>query len=156
MKTSSRTLIGFGIALGALILVCIVMVLTIGTKNAPLLDENTPSGVVQRYLIAVQNKNYQTAYNYLAPPVPSNIDYKVQTFEDWMMSAQNSGDQTWKANLGNVNITGDTANVIVMVDIFRANGPLANPVNTINVTFLLKKIDSNWQIILPTDLYWLY
>lgn len=156
MKTSSRTLIGFGIAIAVLVIVTVILVLTTGRGNAPLLAINTPEGVVQRYLVAVQEKNFATAYNYLAPYDPKNPDNPTQTYDNWLSSAQNSGNSTWKANLGQVNITGDTASVTVIVDVFRAGGPFGNPVSTNNMNFMLKKTGANWLIISPTDLYWLY
>jgi hypothetical protein len=130
--------------------------LTLGKSNAPLLAENTPEGTIQRYLLAVQDKDYPTAYTYLVPLDSGNGDNKTQTYDNWLQSAQNRGTSTWKANLGKVDITGDTASVIVMIDIFRPGGPLANPVSTNNMTFMLKNSGSRWLIILPTDLYWLY
>jgi hypothetical protein len=156
MKTSNRTLIGFGIAMATLVIATIVLVLTLGQSNAPLLAENRPEGIVQRYLLAIQDKNYPAAYLYLAPTDPKNINAPAQTYDNWLMSAQNSGNSTWKANLGQVNITGDTASVIVMIDVFRAVGPLGNPVSTNTMTFLLKQTGPDWLIISPVDLYWLY
>jgi hypothetical protein len=156
MRTSSRTLIGFGTAIAVLIIVTIILVLTLGKGNAPLLSENTPQGVVQRYLVAVQEKNYPVAYAYLSPQDPKNLNNPAQTYDNWLISAQNNTNTTWKASLGTVTTTGDSATVIVMIDVFRAGGPFANPVNSHNTTFILKQSGSNWLIISPTDLYWLY
>jgi len=156
MKTSNRTLVGFGIGIVALVIITVILVLTLGRSNPTLLPENTPQGVVQRYLQAVQEKNYQIAYNYLTPADPKNPNGPFQSYDNWVMSTQNSSNSVWKANLGTVNINGDNATVEVMIDIFRPGGPLGNPVNTNNMTFLLKKTGTNWLIISPTDLYWLY
>jgi hypothetical protein len=156
MKTSSRALIGFGIGIAVLVIVTIILVLAIGRGNASLLAVDTPEGVVQRYLLAVQEKNFATAYNYLAPYDPKNVDIPTQTYDNWLSSVQNSGNSTWKANLGQVNISGDTANVMVIIEVFRAGGPFGNPVATNNMNFMLKKTGTNWLIISPTDLYWLY
>ena len=156
MKTSSRALLGFGIAVAVLIIGTLILVLTLGKGNSPLLSENTPQGVVQRYLLAVQEKNYPAAYAYLVPSDPQNINNPAQTYDNWLISAQNNTNTTWKANLGTVTVNGDSATVIVMVDVFRAGGPFANPVNTNNLTFILKQSGATWLIVSPTDLYWLY
>ena len=156
MKSSNRTLVGFGIGIGALVTITIILVLTLGGGNPTILPENTPQGVVQRYLQAVQEKNYQIAYNYLAPADPKNPNGPFQSYDNWVMSTQNSNNSTWKANLSNVNINGDNATVEVMIDIFIPGGPLANPVRTNTLTFILNKRASNWLITSPTDLYWLY
>jgi hypothetical protein len=160
MKTSSRALIGFGIIIAVLIIVAITLVLTLGKGNPPLLSENTPQGIVQRYLIAIQEKNYPAAYNYLAPPDTSDPNYvkgsPLSSFDNWVMTTQYAGNSTWKANLGKVTILGATANVEIIVDHFRPEGPFGNPVNTNNLTFFLKTVDSKWLITSPLDLYWLY
>jgi len=160
MKTSSRALLGFGIGIVVLVMITIGLVLTLGKGNPPLLAENTPQGVVQRYMIAIQGKNYQAAYTYLAPVDPNDPNYPkgspIYSFENWVMSAQNSGNTTWRANLGKVSISGDTANVDTIIDTFRPNGPFGNPVNSHSVTFFLKKVGANWLITSPMDLYWLY
>ncbi len=158
MKPSSRMLIGFGSAIAILIIVTVVLVLTLGQGSSVSLPENTPQGTIQRYLQAVQNKDYTTAYNFLAPPTstPDITRGPVQTFEFYVMSAQNAANNTWKANLGKVTETGTTANVEVTVEVFRPEGPFGNPVNTHNVTFFLKKAGTGWLITSPLDLYWLY
>ncbi len=156
MKTSSRTLLGFGIAIAVLIIVTIILVLTLGQGNAPLLSENTPQGVVQRYLVAVQEKNYPAAYAYLVPQDPKNLNSPPQTYDNWLISVQNNTNTTWKASLGTVTTTGDSATVIVMIDVFRAGGPFSNPVNSHTTTFILRQSGLSWLIISPTDLYWLY
>jgi hypothetical protein len=156
MKKSNRTLIGFGIAIAVLIIGTIILVLTLGKGNAALLSDKTPEGIVQRYLMAVQAKNYPAAYAYLVPQDPKNINSPIQTYDNWLTSAQNNTNTTWKANLGSVIITGDSATVIAMIDVFQPGGPFANPVHTNNITFILNKSGSNWLINSPTYLYWLY
>ena len=155
MKTSSRILMGFGIAIAALVILTLVLVLTLGKSQSPLLPENSPQGVVQRYLLAVQEKNYPLAYTYLVPPDTTNID-KSQSYDNWLSSAQYSSNSTWKANLGQVDINGASANVTVTIDVFRAGGPFGNPVTSNSITLILQKSESVWLIASPTDLYWLY
>ena len=160
MKPSSRMLIGFGSAILVLIILTVVLVLTIGQGSSASLPENTPQGTVQRYLQAVQDKDYTKAYGYLAPsPTPAPDGVKVpppETYEFFVMSAQNANSTTWKADLGKVTETGSTASVEVTVEVFRPQGPFGSPVSTHNVTFLLQKSGNNWLITTPTDLYWIY
>jgi hypothetical protein len=160
MKPSSRMLIGFGSAIAVLIVITVVLVLVLGQSGSPSLPENTPQGTVQRYLQAVQDKDYAKAYNYLAPqstPTPDGIKpIPPQTFEYFVMSAQNTANITWKANLGKVTQTGNTASVEIIVDVFRAQGPFGSPINSHNLTFFLQKNGANWLITAPTDLYWIY
>jgi hypothetical protein len=159
MKTSRRTLIGFGAGIAALVILTIILVLTLGQHKAPLLSEDTPAGAVQRYLLAVQARDYPAAFSYLAPQetaLPVNGKTSFQTYDEWLMSTQNSGKSTWKATLGSVNITGSSASVEVMIDIFRTEGPLGNPISTNTLIFMLKNSGEKWLILSPADLYWLY
>jgi len=160
MKPSSRMLIGFGSAIAVLIIITIVLVLVLGQGSSPALPENTPQGTLQRYLQAVQDKDYARAYSYLAPqatPSPDGVKpVPPQTFEYFVMSAQNTSNVTWKASLGKIIETGTTASVEITVDVLRPQGPFGSPINSHSVTFFFKKIDTNWLITAPTDLYWIY
>jgi hypothetical protein len=160
MKTSNRALVGFGIGIALLVIVTIILGLTLGKENTPLLSENTPQGVVQRYLLAIQEKNYPVAYGYLSPPDVNDPNYfkesPMSSYDNWVMSAQYTGNSTWKANLGKVNISGTNANVNVIIDSFRPEGPFGNSVYNRTVTFFLKIVGNNWLITSPIDLYWLY
>ena len=160
MKPSSRILIVFGSAIAVLIIVTVVLVLTLGQGSSVSLPQNSPEGAVQRYLQAVQDKDYANAYSLLTPPASPTPDggkpVPPQDFQYYVMSAQNAASNTWKANLGKVTETGSTATVDVSVEVFRPSGPFGNQVNTNNVTFFLKKVGSGWLITAPLDLYWLY
>jgi hypothetical protein len=159
MKTSNRTLLGFGIGILALVVLTVVLVLTLGQSDTVLLDENTPEGVVQRYLLAVQERNYPLAYGYLtAPDITDPRIYKepLSSYSEWFQSVQFSSDTTWKARLGKINITGNTASVDVLVDTFHPGGPFDDPVRTNTNTFTLKKVGADWRITSPFSLYWLY
>jgi hypothetical protein len=160
MKTSNRTLVVFGIGIALLVVVAVILGLTLGKEKTPLLSENTPQGIVQRYLLAIQEKNYPVAYDYLSPPDVNDPNYikqsPISSYDNWVTSAQYSGNSVWKANLGKVDFSGTTANVDVIIDSFRPEGPFGNSVSNHTVTFFLKKVGDNWLITSPVDLYWLY
>lgn len=153
MKASNRFLLGFGIAIGALIIVTLVLVATIGQRNAPLLPENTPEGVVQRFLVAIQERDYPQAYSYLGP---DRVGVKV-TYEDWVRQFQyNRGEAGWKATLGQTVGTGDERTVEVIIEVFRPGGPFEDPVHTNRVNYFLKRTGDTWRIIMPADVWWIY
>jgi hypothetical protein len=159
VKASSRVLLGFGIAIAVLVITTIILVFSLGQGNAPPLPEDTPQGTVQRYLRAVQEKNYVQAYTYIAPPVAATDNFKPsppQAFDFWLQSAKNNANSTWKATLGNTIVTGNNASVEVIVEVFRPVGPFENPVHSNNITFFMTKEGPGWKITSPTDLYWLY
>jgi hypothetical protein len=152
MKTSNRWLLIFGAAIGVLVIVAIVLVLTLPAKEVPLLPEDTPEGTVQRYLLALEAEDYAEAWSYLSPP-----DTEKLTYEDWMRSAVGSGEKPGlKVTLGKSAITNSTATVDVVVDIFRPGGPFDNSVSTNRFSFVLVKQGTSWKITSPTYVWWYY
>jgi hypothetical protein len=162
MKSSNRALAIFGISLGLILVAAVILVLTVGKGNAPLLPPNSPEGTVQRYLTAVQDKDYSGAYSLIAP-APTPIDtFKAppsgppNSFDFWMMSVQNSANLSWKANLNKTTVAGDSASVEITVEVFRPGGPLSSPIHDITEVFNLTRSGNLWLIASPTDLYWIY
>jgi hypothetical protein len=153
VKSSKRWLIIFGAAIGLLVIVAIVLVFTMSRQEgAPLLSENTPEGVVQRYLLALQDKEYMTAYSYLSPPADEKL-----TYEKWRESFGWYGEQNEvRVTLEEPAVTGNEATVEVTVDVFRAGGPFDNPVSTQRITFFLKQEGASWKITSPTYVGWFF
>ena len=153
MRSSSRLLLAFGVAIGVLVIVAIVLVLTMVSKEpSPLLPEDTPEGTVQRYLLALENEDYLKAYSYVSPTSDSKI-----TYESWRGSFSTSRERRgWKATLGKSSVMGDEATVDVVVDVFSPRGPFENPVRTQYITFHLKKVDASWSIVDPVWLWFFY
>jgi hypothetical protein len=159
--SSRRALVYFGIGIALILGVTVVLVLTLGKGDAPLLPADTPQGTVQRYLLAVQQKDYAGAYSFITPSPTPTDSFKSPppgpptSFSFWMMSAQNASGVSWKATLDKAAVTGSTANVQISVEVFRPGGPLSNPVHTLTEIFLLTQEGNSWLITSPTDLYWL-
>ena len=152
MKTSNRWLLIFGAAIGVLVIVAIVLVLTLPAKEAPLLPEDTPQGTVQRYLLALEAEDYARAWSYLSPPASEKL-----TYEDWRSPLVRSGERPgMKVTLAKSTVTGNEARVEVIVDVFRPSGPFDNPVSTNHITFVLTKQGTSWKITSPTYVWWFY
>ncbi len=154
MKPSSRALLIFGAAIGLLAALTLVLVLTTANRPVALLPEDEPEGVVQRYLIAIDEGDYAAAWSYLSPRPPDDR----MTYEDWLVSVTPSPNQpAYKASLGETSISGDKATVEVIVDVFRERGGLFdNPVSTSYVTFVLNRDGASWKITSPTYVWWRY
>jgi hypothetical protein len=158
VKSSSRWLIIFGAAIGALVIVAIALVFTMAKPGGEsLLPADTPEGTVQRYLLALEAEDYKTAYSYLSFPPNKQISYDV-----WKGRAIRYEEKhAVKVTLEKSMVTGDEATVSVMVDVFRANEPFENPpfenpVYTSHVTFSLKKEGASWKINSPTYMGWFF
>jgi hypothetical protein len=154
MKSSNRFLLGFGIAITILVVITVTLVVT-NRSIAPLLPENTPQGTVQRFLLAVQEHDFQKAYSYL------HVEEKgvKLTYDDWAQSVTprfQTSSTAWKATLGKTVVTGDIATVEVLIDIFQPGGPFENPVRTQVDSYQLKQISGAWLITTRPWLYWFY
>lgn len=155
MNSSRRWLIIFAIVIVALVIATVSLVLLTKENEVALLPEDTPQGVVQRYLIAVQERNYQEAFNYLSFD-PSE---KIKSFDDWVRMTGEpriSDAPPWKATLGQITRNGDNATVQIIIETLRPGGPFENPVRSWQISFQLKRIDGQWIIISPTNIYWIY
>jgi hypothetical protein len=134
-------------------IITVALVLLTGNEQPDLLDEASPEGTVQRYLVAIQQNDWQLAYTYLSP----ESFPKDGSYDEWLRSIPLPSDQSvWKATLGSVFINGDTANVEVSIDTFRPQGPFENPVLSQEIVFQLTRTDGKWSIISPPYVYWVY
>ena len=152
MKTSTRWLLGFGVAIGVLVIVAVVLVLTIPAQEVYLLPEDTPEGTVQRYFLALQDEDYLKAYDYVSFPPNERYPY-----EEWRGPFISSGEKReFKVIMGKSLVKDNEATVDVVVDVYRPGGPFENPVHTQHITFFLKKEGTSWKITSPWDLWWLF
>jgi hypothetical protein len=155
MDSSRRWLIIFAIVIGILVIATASLVLLTKGNEVALLPEDTPQGIVQRYLIAVQEKDFQKAYNYLS----FNPLEKIQTYDDWLRMVivvpQISNQPAWKATLGKTAQNGDNAMVEVTIDT-GTGGPFGDLPRSQQIDFQLSKIDGKWLITSPTYINWIY
>jgi hypothetical protein len=153
-KLSNRFLLGFGIAITVLVVITITLVLT-NRGITTLLSENSPEGIVQRFLLAVQDHDFQKAYSYLNV-VESG---RKLTYDEWVNSISTrfqTSSSVWKASFGNITADGGTASVEVLIDLFQPNGPFENPIRTQIDVYQLKLINGKWFITSRPWMYWFY
>lgn len=154
VKSSSRSLFVFGVAIGVLVIVAIVLVFTLpGQGSASLLPEDTPKGIVQRFFLALEAEDYQKAYSYTSFPSGT------PKYEEWRDSAISSreerGSESMRITLGESVVTDNEATVDVVVDVFSPGVPFENPVRTNHTIFSLEKAETSWKITSPTYVWWL-
>ena len=158
MNSSRRWLVIFAIAIGVLVLATVSLVLFTKNSQVTLLSADTPQGTVQRYLIALQEKDYQKAYSYLS--FDSSLKMPYMSYNDWLSSVSampGTYNQTaWKATLGKVTLDGDNATVEVTIDTFRAGGLFSNSQNSQIIPFQLSRTAGVWFITSPNYVYWIY
>jgi hypothetical protein len=155
MNSSRRWLFIFAIVIGVLVIATVSLVLLTKGNKVTLLPEDSPQGTVQRYLMAVQEKDYQKAFGYLSF---SPTD-KITTYKDWIVMfgpSQVSSQSVWKATLGKVTLNGNNATVEVNIDTARTGGLFGNSQYSQLIIFQLAKIANVWLITSPSYVSWIY
>ncbi|MBI2857753.1 MAG: hypothetical protein HYX90_01640 [Chloroflexi bacterium] len=156
MKNSNRLLLFIGIALVLVAIVAAVAALSRTGQPVVTLPESEPAGVVQRYITALQNGDYEGSLKYVAPQpepeVPPGLPKPViRPFPRPPMRTA-----SWRVTLGKTTIVGDRAQVEITAYVFRPAGPFGDPVQTIPQTFFLVNRGGSWLLENPEGLWWLY
>jgi hypothetical protein len=155
MSSSRRWLIIFAIVISILVVATVSLVLLTNGNRVALLPVDTPQGTVQRYLIAINQSDYQEAYGYLS----FDPSQKILTYGDWLSTitgVQPSTQSEWKATLDKTTQNGDNAAVQVTIDTIRPGGLFGNPLSSQQIIFQLSKTNGIWLITSPTYIYWIY
>ena len=130
-----------GILIGiALIVVVALTLFFLRRGEAKYADETTPEGVIQNYVLALQKKDFEKAYGYLAsdekmPEFGEFREYFITSFESYNRAG---------LTFGTSSTTDDTAFVTVIVQ-QNYGGPF-NDVSRMHETVDLIKQDGNWRI----------
>lgn len=158
MKSSTRWLYIFGGIIGAILIASVVLVLTTtGEGTVKLYPADTPEGTVQRYLIAMNEGEFEDAYGYLSQE--ALVEQRGATSADEWMPKQvfaqtRSG---WRATVGTAKITGSTAELTVSIDTYGPSSVLTDPLVSSNYIFRLSIEGSVWKITEPVyPLYFFY
>ncbi|MBN1190130.1 MAG: hypothetical protein JXA46_10290 [Dehalococcoidales bacterium] len=156
MSSSRRWLIFFSVIIGVVAISTVFLVLLTKDDQVVLLPDNTPQGTVQRYLIAIQDQDYEEAYGYLSFEPSQNIE----SYDAWLRMTggipQTTSQTVWKATLGTATRYDDSASVEVTIDTLRPGGPFSDPVRSQLIFFRLAEISGEWFITSPTYIYWIY
>ena len=154
MNSSRRWLFIFAIVIGVLVIATVSLVLLTKGNKVTLLPEDSPQGTVQRYLMAIQEKDYQKAFGYLSF---SPTD-KITSFSDWLMMVgpQSSSQSVWRATLGTVTENENNATVEINIDTLHSGGLFGDSQFSQQINFLLIKKGNSWFITSPNYIYWIY
>ena len=130
---SNRTLIVILCAIGALVVVALVVVFT---RGAPaLLDESTPEGVVQRYSAAVIDGDEAAAIAYLAPALGDDcVPFETGSAQDIRVTHVSTTQRD------------DTADVRVLIATTYEGGPFGSSTYEEEGEFDLIRDGDSWLI----------
>jgi len=150
MKGIDKLLVAILGGIVALIVVGLAVLFLIGTRSETVLSEDTPEGVVQRFVLALEKRDADAAYNYLSGAVKSR--WSLDEFRSavamgpQMFGPSPSGERSSRAVLNKVTVSGDTANVLVTISTGAAGGPLTYDEYTRDELFTLRHEGGQWKI----------
>ena len=139
-----------GILIGIAVLVVIALVVFfLRSDTQTYISEDAPEGVVHNYVVAVLNKDYEKAYNYLA-----DLEHKptYEQFRDaFLTGVVNPENAT--VDIGGSEINGDTASVEVVM-IFNPTDPFSTGYRDVQRAILVDQ-GSGWKLSsMPGYYFW--
>jgi len=140
-----------GILIGIGLIVVIALALFFFRRGeARYVAEDTPEGIIQNYVLALQKKEFEKAYSYLSEGENKpDFDYFRKEFVTGSESYTRSG-----LTLGTSSITGDTAYVTVIIQ--RSYGGPFSEISRNNETVDLIRQDGLWKIKRFPSAFWGY
>ncbi len=147
---NDKFLIGIVVGIGLLVAVAIVVVLTRGQMEDYIADDS-PAGVSHNYFLAIQRRDYDKAYNYLADDIESkpSLDQFIITIDDFSNRAEAS------LQLGESSIDNNRARVEVSITTYRS-GPFEGSRTNRDTAHLRRTADGHWKLIEFPRPYWGY
>ena len=149
MLKQDRFLTGILIGIAALVIIVIVVFFTRQDQQV-YINDDSPEGVVHNYVLALQQRDYEKAYDYLA-----DMRYKpdYETFKRDFIT--NRTDPTGRGlKVGSIEMHGDEA-YIEMIIIHIGSGPFSDPYSYSETAALLKQ-DGEWKIIQMPYPFWMW
>jgi hypothetical protein len=149
---NDKFLIGIIVGIILLVVVAIALVLTRGQGEAYVADDS-PAGVVHNYFLALQRKDYERAYGYLADDLKSRPDLD-KFIRD--MDAQGHGSEA-SLQLGETRLNDDRSQVDVSITAYSGGGIFDSGSYTSRDTAHLRlNTKGEWKLISYPYPYWGY
>ena len=139
---ASRWLVGTAIVVVALAILGVVVVVAGG--DAEPLPEDSPEGVVQRYLLALEDDDFRAAYGYLAGDLRQTCS--LQQFRE---------ETRWAAERGRRVLLEDAeeidggAVVTVRITTISTDAPFAPSESSFTEAYVLERRDNAWRFTEP-------
>lgn len=140
-----------GILIGIVVLMVLALVVFFTRQdNLKYVDEDTPAGVVQNYVVALHKKDYERAYGYLAdlPNKPTTSEFR-QSFLNHMVDPTNAG-----IEIGDTEISDDNASIELGV-VFSASDPFSSGYRNVDYAMLIRQ-QGAWKIKQLPYNFWSY
>lgn len=120
------------------------IVVALVTGRGELLPENSPEGVVQRYLLALEDEEYQEAYDYLTSDLRERC-----SLADFVRSAPSTRVRGNQVTLEDTQTFGDSALVTARITVFRPGDPFSPSEYSYDRTYQLEREAGQWRMAEP-------
>ena len=140
-----RSLLFVGGGITLLVIVAVIAVVLLGSRDAAAFPADTPEGVVQRHLAAVEDEDHETAWGYLSADVQSDL-----SLDEYRRAARDYGTY-WVGSrrvlFDRSEVDGDRARVWLTVEDYYDGGPFGGA-NTYRSTreIALVREGGEWRI----------
>ena len=154
MKGTDKFL--FGIVIGVILLALSAFGISMLRADPAYMEEDTPTGVVNNYLVALQEEDYERAYGYLYSRLPGYPKDADQFYADiinssWSFRTERSPSLT----IVKEDLYGTMATVTVDEEIFYEGILFDGGQSSNRFTFKLFKTGDTWKIR-EAKFYWFY
>ena len=144
---SDRFLTGILIGIGVLVVVALVFFFVRQGGQSYVSDDN-PAGVTHDFILAVIKGDYERAYQYMPD---NNLKPSLDAFRTSLMASR-QGFADYSAQVGDVAVIGDTANVVVVM-IYNSGNPF-NTYNRQQQSGELQRQDGAWKVTQMPYPFW--
>ena len=157
MKSTDKFLIG--IVVGIVLLVVVAFGIAFTRPEPTYQPEDKPEGVVNNYLLALQQEEHDRAFSYLSPDLhgyPKTVEAFIEDIRDHSYSFRLSDEETVSLDVISADVRGATANVTVQETRFYQGGLFDSGEYKDTFELKLKQDTSSqeWKIIGGGYSYW--
>jgi len=126
-----------------------IAVALVTTRGVDLLPADSPEGVVQRYLLALEDEDYTGAYSYLSSELQSKC-----SFDYFFRGASYIRLKDSHVTLESVRVLDGMARVRARVTAFEPGGPFAANEYSYDWTSHLKREEGQWRLTDTPEMPW--
>ncbi|MBM3941994.1 MAG: hypothetical protein FJ316_03540 [SAR202 cluster bacterium] len=147
-STSSKWLVGAALVIAALIIASVAVALFNRSREQTLFPEDSPTGVVQRYLLAIQEEDTRKAYDYLGKDLRNRCTYDhFRESTRWLVRQDSNDSRDTQVALEGERAVNDGMEVRVRITEFNVSAPFNVNEYSHNENYLLKKEDGAWKFV---------
>jgi len=146
MKSSDKVLIG--IVVGIVLLIVVALVVTMNRPEAGFVADDNPEGVVNNYLFALREEDYERAYSYLSP----NVYHYPRSVSDFRLAVKNNSYRfrtgyDVEISIEDSTISGKRATVTVQESRFYGGDLFSSGQSVYSFDMELELYGNDWKII---------